>query len=362
MCQNVPPLELFDDDLYNMLRPTWQNAVARVCVRLHKYGDGQITEEWLQKRILPRKRWEEFRTLMLAWGWLKEAPETRNLMRAGILAPGRGTEAEQNQSIVSADALRMQIRRAIGAEFEKLRCDLGLQVRTDPQYPANENGTYAEQAAVASAEAGEQNGSPRLNGRPPDNSNVINSNPSHICEINSNSNGINPDRSGAAARTPAEHAENRYLRLALPEEPQSNDVARVLMTAGFTESEVGKILKSYPISSILDGIQCLADGGWPDSKNDRTTLQSYFRGKLGLNKRWKANRDQVASGQVSAMMSVSGGPSPPADPAQAARAPAAAPDPPPAAASFIDAIGMPSLRDQLRRPVAAGGARAQSTG
>jgi hypothetical protein len=141
-CPNVPPLELFEHFLFEALRPTWQNAAVRVAVRLHKQGDATVPDHWLAKGVLGPKRWAEFSEQMIEFGWLVRA-ENGCLARAGVLSPLAEEEQPASATAVSPDALRMQIKRQIHAEFDDIRRALGLPAaRVDSEQARREVRTF----------------------------------------------------------------------------------------------------------------------------------------------------------------------------------------------------------------------------
>ncbi len=308
MCQNVPPLELYQDEMFNALRSTtWQNAVTRICVRLHKYGDGYLSDEWLLKGLFrSRKSRDAFLETMAELPWFVRG-ENGHLCRAGMLAPLADADQHHDQGAVSQDALRMQIKRAVRAELEVA----GLAHRTPAEHLGRSERTEYVGRTNGITIPREQTAEHRPNERP-------NSELEFNSKSNLNSGDISPENSipfhsnsegpETAVRTETEHPPDRPP-LSFAAAPQSSDVVRVLMTAGFTESECGKILKECPVSTIVDGIECLQGGGWPKSKDDKATLKNYFAGRLTINSHWKTLREAqlAASGQTAAVMSIDGG-------------------------------------------------------
>jgi len=129
MCQNVPPLELFDHFLYKYLRPTWREAIVAVIVRLHIAGDGQLADEWLLQGLLNNKYRPLFVDRMIEYGWLVRVDG--KLCRAGVLAPSAATAtAEEEHPARSAAAEAVANTRAmqLNARLTRIETELGLAV------------------------------------------------------------------------------------------------------------------------------------------------------------------------------------------------------------------------------------------
>jgi len=335
MCQNVPPLELYDDELFGMLRSTWQNALVRICVRLHKYGDAQISDEWLAKKLLSAKFWPEFRALMLTWGWLEEDPSSGNLRRAGILAPQslpltKGEVGGGLLSSQSAEASRKREERLlakIDAKFEDLRRELGLARQATPVDRTYH--TYPDHPVRKS------DGQTEPENRTPDTSysslvsNDSNESTSHSEESSSSSSLEGPPP------------------LTVIQEPQRFDVQQKLLTLGFSSSQCETFFTLRSIADIADGLQFLAENGWPKCKNPLTTFDSYIRRKISISSQWLKKREArrtpagaaAAEGQTAALMTVDNPKV--ADPKVAGtlRVPSAeSPDPRTGGATFISQI------------------------
>ena len=89
MCENVPPLALFNDPGFARLRTARRNAVVQITVRLHQGGDGEVPDDVLRGFVrLSSAQFAVFANMMIHdFGWLKRA-ENGCLCRAGVLLPG----------------------------------------------------------------------------------------------------------------------------------------------------------------------------------------------------------------------------------------------------------------------------------
>jgi hypothetical protein len=159
MCQNVPPLELFDHFLYKFLRSTWREAITAVVVRLHHAGDGQLADEWLLQGLLNKKYRPLFVDRMIEYGWLVRVDG--KLCRAGLLAPSileeqhlpvdadrqRSTHAEQQ-----ANTRALQLNARIGRLEKLIEKSLGLAVGAQTSRESLTNEAQGAHKPDASAE------------------------------------------------------------------------------------------------------------------------------------------------------------------------------------------------------------------